>query len=216
MATYYEALDLKPEASLDDVKASYRRLVKKLHPDSAPAGGDPDRFSRVHQAYRALLRQLTGRSADSTDPLSTGLMMTETAASSGPAWRFEGVSEVGRDVVYMIRASAFAVRTGLTVELPVKKEDACPRCLGAGYTLMPIFGGPHLHRANCPKCQGSGVVKKSTTVRVSMTPEMLRMGKVRLHDLGRYAPAKGERGDLIVEVLWDQEPPQRETRIYTA
>lgn len=48
----YAVLDLPPGASLAEVKAAYRRLAKKCHPD---AGGDPEAFMRIHAAYQNLV-----------------------------------------------------------------------------------------------------------------------------------------------------------------
>ncbi|MCL6478817.1 MAG: DnaJ domain-containing protein [Peptococcaceae bacterium] len=51
----YSVLGLSPGVTLTDIKAAYRRLVKKYHPD---AGGDPEMFKRIHIAYQNIV---TGR-----------------------------------------------------------------------------------------------------------------------------------------------------------
>jgi hypothetical protein len=51
----FAALDLEPEASADDIKARYKALVKRFHPDAN--GGDratEDRFRDIVQAYTLL------------------------------------------------------------------------------------------------------------------------------------------------------------------
>jgi hypothetical protein len=45
-------LGLGPEASLREVKAAHRRLVKRHHPD---VGGDAESFRRIDAAYRRLI-----------------------------------------------------------------------------------------------------------------------------------------------------------------
>ena len=50
----YAELDLKPGASLEEVKASYHRLARALHPDLHP-GTLGCLMTRVNQAYRVLL-----------------------------------------------------------------------------------------------------------------------------------------------------------------
>lgn len=47
----YELLGLAPSASDDEVRAAYRRVVRRVHPD---AGGSERAFRRVHAAYRVL------------------------------------------------------------------------------------------------------------------------------------------------------------------
>ncbi len=49
------ALDLKPPASLETIKARYKMLVKSLHPDANGGGGEAEeRLKSVNQAYNTL------------------------------------------------------------------------------------------------------------------------------------------------------------------
>lgn len=50
-ATPYEDLGLAPEATPNQIRAAYRRLVMKHHPDRH---GDPVQFRRVKDAYEVL------------------------------------------------------------------------------------------------------------------------------------------------------------------
>jgi len=50
----YRLLGLTPHATVAEVKASYRSLARRLHPDLNP-GLSHDRFVRLHQAYQVLL-----------------------------------------------------------------------------------------------------------------------------------------------------------------
>jgi hypothetical protein len=51
VANHYAALGLWADASQDEVKATYRRLVSLHHPD---AGGQPARFLEIQSAYDVL------------------------------------------------------------------------------------------------------------------------------------------------------------------
>ncbi|MCL6558838.1 MAG: J domain-containing protein [Firmicutes bacterium] len=48
----YTVLGVTPGATLQEIKAAYRRLAKVYHPD---AGGDPEAFMRIHAAYQNLV-----------------------------------------------------------------------------------------------------------------------------------------------------------------
>jgi HEAT repeat protein len=63
--TYYRALDLKPGASLDEVKSAYRKLVKEYHPDSAGVRSNSAKFASVVNAYKSLLK--TGQAGNTRD-----------------------------------------------------------------------------------------------------------------------------------------------------
>ncbi len=52
----YRVLQLPENASVDDVKASFRRLARQYHPDLNPADeGAHQKFIAIHQAYKRLL-----------------------------------------------------------------------------------------------------------------------------------------------------------------
>lgn len=54
MPDYFAILGLEPSASLEDIKKSYRNLVKLYHPDLNQADGARERFMKVHEAYEYL------------------------------------------------------------------------------------------------------------------------------------------------------------------
>ncbi|MEO0541406.1 MAG: J domain-containing protein [Cyanobacteria bacterium P01_A01_bin.105] len=55
IADHYRILGLRKGASFDDVKASYRKLARRYHPDVNPNNQRAkERFIRVTQAYEAL------------------------------------------------------------------------------------------------------------------------------------------------------------------
>ena len=54
--SYFELLDISTNASDDDVKAAYRKLAIKFHPDHNPGNKQisSDRFHLITEAYKAL------------------------------------------------------------------------------------------------------------------------------------------------------------------
>lgn len=54
MKDYYKILDLKPDATEEDAKKSYRELAKKYHPDINKEPGADAKFKEVSEAYDAV------------------------------------------------------------------------------------------------------------------------------------------------------------------
>ncbi|VDO16705.1 unnamed protein product, partial [Brugia timori] len=50
--TLYDILNVKPNATLDEIKKSYRHLAKEHHPDKNPSNGD--KFKEISFAYEVL------------------------------------------------------------------------------------------------------------------------------------------------------------------
>ena len=51
---YYEALGVEPSAGEAEIKAAYRRLARKYHPDVSKEPGAEERFKSVNEAYEVL------------------------------------------------------------------------------------------------------------------------------------------------------------------
>lgn len=51
---YHQVLGVKPNATKEEIKAAYRRLAKKYHPD-LNKGVDPKKFIEITKAYEALM-----------------------------------------------------------------------------------------------------------------------------------------------------------------
>ncbi len=61
----YAILELPPDATLDQVKAAYRRLAPQVHPD---LGGTLELFRQVREAYVSLTRDLSRSQAEGPTP----------------------------------------------------------------------------------------------------------------------------------------------------
>lgn len=58
---YYSALGLSPTAKRSQIKAAYRRLAQKYHPDK---GGTTEDFKYLSQIYKVLMNPVTRREYD--------------------------------------------------------------------------------------------------------------------------------------------------------
>jgi hypothetical protein len=61
-------LGVGPHASRDEVKAAYRRLAKRYHPDRNPSPDAVERMKEVNAAYQQLMREPVAAASWWTDP----------------------------------------------------------------------------------------------------------------------------------------------------
>jgi curved DNA-binding protein CbpA len=90
MPTHYDILEVRPEASAEDIRRAYRRLSKQYHPDvNGGAHWAGERFKRLHQAYSLLIDAEQRRVYDlhiqtrTHSPSSTSGYSNNTKASAG-------------------------------------------------------------------------------------------------------------------------------------
>jgi len=164
----YEVLGVSKNASQDELKKAYRKLVREVHPDRNP--GSEERFKEVQGAYDVLSdpekRKQYDRfgSADGQPGLGGGTTFDFGDFDLGDI--FGGLfnrgggrqqpqrGQRGNDVEVEVRVSFEDALRGVQTTVPVQLELACHTCHGTG-------AAPGTAPIVCPKCNGSGVVATS-------------------------------------------------------
>jgi tetratricopeptide (TPR) repeat protein len=77
----YRLLELTSAASLEDIKSSYRRLARRLHPDVNPNNSKAqDQFIRITEAYKVLGKIAAARPAPKPSPTPEVKVAVQTTA----------------------------------------------------------------------------------------------------------------------------------------
>src|SRR5688572_16625226 len=168
MTNPYETLGVNKNASQDEIKKAYRKLVRQHHPDRNPGdAAAEERFKDVQAAYDLLSDPEKRRQYDAfgaagargaeaggfagdfdLGDLFGGLFGRGRAQQRGP------VPERGADLETEVRLSFEDALDGATVRVPVQAETACHTCGGSG-------AKPGTAPKICPQCNGRGVVSES-------------------------------------------------------
>lgn len=142
---YYEILGVLPDASEIEIKAAYRRLARRYHPDSGDPG-DVERFRLVQEAYETLSDSSRRDIYDSR--LTVPVSWTGGFEEPIPPFREEflrprpSTAPIHLDLVL----SEEEARRGVAVVLEVPGDFECQRCGGQGFDF---FGW-------CSNCRGDG------------------------------------------------------------
>jgi molecular chaperone DnaJ len=172
MKDYYEILAVSRQATLEEIKVSYRRLALKYHPDKNP--GDrvaEEQFKLVSEAYQVLSdsekRQLydlyghagladldVGGFSGFEDIFSSFGDIFEDFFSFGGGRRRGDRPQPGADLRQRVVLTLEEVAWGLETSLEVERRSNCPRCGGSGLETGTS-------RQHCPRCGGRGQVSQS-------------------------------------------------------
>jgi molecular chaperone DnaJ len=164
----YEVLGVSKNASQDELKKAYRKLVREVHPDRNP--GNEERFKEVQGAYDVLSdpekRKQYDRFGSADGQPGPGAGTTFDFGDFDLGDIFGGIfnrggarqqpqrGQRGNDVEVEVRVSFEDALKGVQTTVPVQLELACHTCHGTG-------AAPGTAPTVCPKCNGSGVVATS-------------------------------------------------------
>jgi len=169
MPSYYEILEVSRESALEEVRAAYRQLALKYHPDKNPGDNEAeDRFKQISEAYQVLAdpekRQLYDLYGDAglagfdlggfEDIFSSFGEVFEDFFSFGRSRGRPDQPQPGADLRKPVVLTLDEAARGLNNCLTVQRRVCCPRCQGHG-------AEPDRPRQTCSRCQGKGQVSQS-------------------------------------------------------
>lgn len=171
MTDLYEVLEVSRNASMDEIKRSYRRLARECHPDANP--DDPSaesRFKELAAAYEVLSdpekrsrydRFGSADGFDLSDPFGSGAsglgdlfdaFFTGGAGPFGGGRRGPSGPQRGSDLEAVAAIDFNDAVFGTQTDVTVRTATACDECGGTG---AENGTSPH----TCPDCGGSGEVR---------------------------------------------------------
>jgi molecular chaperone DnaJ len=166
----YETLGVAKNASQDEIKKAYRKLVREVHPDRNP--GSEERFKEVQNAYDVLsdpekrkeydqFGSANGRGPGGGGPGATTFDFGDFDLGDIFGGMFGGGrgarpqrGQRGNDVEVEVTLSFEDALQGVKTTVPVSLELACHTCHGTG-------AAPGTAPITCPRCGGSGQVATS-------------------------------------------------------
>ncbi len=169
---YYEILGVDRDSPAGEIKAAYRKLAIKYHPDRNPDFPEAEeKFKEASEAYAILSdpekrsqydrfghQGLGGEGFTGFDPGAFG----DFADILGDLFGFGDIfggrrrstanrPRRGHDLQYTLRLSLEEAAAGLERSIRVPRHEACERCSGSG-------SEPGTTPETCNTCQGSGQV----------------------------------------------------------
>jgi molecular chaperone DnaJ len=165
MPDFYEILDVPRDADAKTIKAAYRKLALRYHPDRNPGdAAAEERFKQINEAY-AVLSDTERRSrydrygdADAATAGFTGDIFDIFASVFGANMAGRGGGRPargvpGEDLETELEVTLAQARSGETVAVEVDRLTSCAHC--GGGRAEPGGKG----KRSCDTCGGAGQVR---------------------------------------------------------
>ncbi len=167
MATdLYHVLGVARDASPDEIKRTYRRLARELHPDVNPDPATQERFKEVTAAYEILRDSEKRRMYDmGMDPRGGGggaqgfggfdfsdIMDAFFGGQSNTQRGPRGRAQRGNDALIRVQVSLAEVLAGVDRQITVDTAVVCDACHGQGTA-------PDTSPVTCAMCKGRGEIQ---------------------------------------------------------
>jgi molecular chaperone DnaJ len=173
---YYETLGVSKDATPDEIKSAYRKLVKQYHPDLHP--GDEkaaEKFKEINEANEVLSDEKKRKNYDTFGDPNGGMGGGFGGASGfGGFGGFEDIfgdifggfggssrsrantKEKGEDINIELTLSFLDAAKGCRKEVVYTRNEPCSTCKGTGAKDGTAY-------QTCPRCGGTGQVQYTTS-----------------------------------------------------
>jgi len=173
---YYDVLEIKRDASPEDIKNTYRRLARKYHPDVAK--GDKEEaernFKSITEAYEVLndnsKRQMYDRGFD---PNERRPQRTSNSWTSNPWYVSDNIEDFfghrrrvhrpqsGPPIKVDVYLTMEEVASGVKKDIKYYHFNRCDTCHGDGLK-------EGAKRETCSSCQGRGITEERQTTGIGI------------------------------------------------
>ncbi len=232
----YKILDVSFEASCDEIKTAYRKLVHVYHPDVAGKDSDAAKFKELQQAYEILSNETKRKKYDALHGFFREKIRKEYEKQSQQndkyaeyikkakknANRSESFSKSINSALDNLFSGSKQKNEQQDIKLPKNGDDIN---IDLSVTLLEAANGtnrkvnilhtqpcPHcegrrfINDAQCPMCSGTGQQSLQKKINVKIPRGVVQGSKVRVKKEGNKGINGGKDGDLYLIINIEKNP----------
>jgi molecular chaperone DnaJ len=223
MSDYYKILGVSKDASLDEIKKSFKALAVKHHPDkNKGAKNSEEKFKEINEAFQTLSDKDKRAIYD-----SGGRNPNQPWPDFGGFGDFSGFGSIdpnkprpGNNIILEANISPYEAIVGKqkTAKYSFSYEcesclDTCPTCNGQG-GVSRVMGNMHIQQTcgacrgsgkkhtgkECSICNKSGVITENKIGNITIPPGVQNGAQLGVAGGGTPGKNGGRQGGLIVVI----------------
>lgn len=238
MANYYnkdlyKVLNLTYEATAEEIKASFRKLARKYHPDVAAEEGDVSKFKEIKEAYDVLSDEASRKKYDVLHGFYKEKIKKDYEREVKRKNKYEeyvkkakqhsqNAEPFGKSFNEALDNLFHAKKGTAQAEAPIKGEDinidltiTCFEAANGTNRKVNILhtqpcpncaGRKFINEAQCAMCKGTGTISLQKKINVKIPKGVTQGSKVRIKKEGNKGLNGGKDGDLYLIISVEKHP----------
>ena len=201
----YSILGVPAAATMDEIRAAYRRLARQYHPDLNTGPEAEARMKEINHAYATLSDPQRRRhydiygvsdppAAEPERPRQRYRPRPRTTRTADPA-PHAGPPERGEDIEAALLITRKEARRGLRKVFPVTRTESCQRCRGTGYEPEET-----LEAGQCWRCGGERLLRRDMWLNATIPAGVSDGRRLRLRGQGNAGLDGGASGHIYITV----------------
>jgi len=212
LKSYYEILDITPDATKAQIKKQFKKFAKMYHPDINSSFEAEQRFKEINKAAEILLDDEKRKNYDALRCVNSAIYNSQNKKNSQ---NFQNRSDYtfsdlfsknkkeynkkaeniqkaidGNDITLNVKIDYKEAILGTHRIVNINHSSICPKCQGRKFA----------NNQKCPNCNGLGEIIQNRKITVKIPPSIKNGAKLRLRGEGEQGKYGGKNGNLYVIV----------------
>ena len=218
---YYSILGVSRDATVEEIKTTYRKLAKQYHPDVSKSSENEEKFKKITEAYSVLSDEKARAQYDQTGSIPEDFFnFSDLFRNFGFHFAQKG-EDVNISVNLTFEEAIYGTEKTINYSYKAvcshcngtgaKTTKTCPTCQGRGATIRQIGnmivsqtcptcrGTGKIVDEQCPYCHGVGYTLVKDSINLKFEPGLDNGMSIVVPGRGSHS-LKGSPGDLIIHI----------------
>lgn len=204
LKSYYEILNVAENATKNEIKNQYKKLVKMYHPDVNSSFEAEQVFKDINRAAEILLDDIKRKNYDKLRTLSENTSKSYTNPRESQYSFYDLFKKQkneehkhqvpkpikGQDINMEVEIDYTEALLGTTRSINISKCTLCPKCQGHKFA----------NGQKCTYCDGKGEKTENKKITIKIPKGLKNGSKLRIKGEGQQGKFGGENGNLYIKV----------------